>query len=595
MFSSKSLIKLIVVLGLCLEIGSVTGCNEKKEVLQSETELNVLGSANINDTTNTDVTDGMDITDEEVKALAEKFLTLVTTPKYCSYEGLLYELGYSDTKVQEARAKSDCDRIGDCINTMLSYEEFKEKMDEYMTDEVFQKFFSEYFKEKNGYLYGTITGCTGCGYENIEVKKISFNGEKYVYLVTADEIDGTYDEIIYQCVLELVKGEKGKYIVSDYYGGTSEIYKEAKDARLQYLSVEFNAGYGSVVYGSVYEDMPIKEDISSRHIFLGVGDTWQLETRVNGTVNYNRLKLSIKGDENVISISNTGSVTAKANGQASVIVESEGWVIEIPVEVSEDGFFKSRLAQYTFKNVEDIAIDDFDNDGKKEAFIFTANARYDKYEERNKYNGEVWFVNEDKVERLTKDEQIIAYKDFIKVISVGNDKIIKVDSHHPTSSISFIWNVKDGTPNVILDGKFYLQVNEDGTLYVESSAYDADYDGKIWTGHTWKPYYFYMDNGIKEYGAIEIKLEDFLKFDGAKEVIDKIVNNGNEIINILYRKNNIININYFKKANERTYSYGNSTIEYNETSVKIIGGEGGTYKAALLPEVAVYPDKFIEP
>ncbi len=72
------------------------------------------------------------------------------------------------------------------------------------------------------------------------------------------------------------------------------------------------------------------------------------------------------------------------------------------------------------------------------------------------------------------------------------------------------------------------------------SQYDACVDG---TGHTWNIYYFYWDNGLKEYGGTQISIDKFLTYEGSNEVVKKIAEDGYEITSIYKRKNGIMNVN----------------------------------------------------
>ena len=84
---------------------------------------------------------------------------------------------------------------------------------------------------------------------------------------------------------------------------------------------------------------------------------------------------------------------------------------------------------------------------------------------------------------------------------------------------------------------------------------------------------------------------DLMKFQGAKEIIARVEGEGYTVRNIIYRGNGIINVNLRqgKKNNHLT-------LRYDETSVVDLDIDyGGHYSLANTPEVAVYPDKFIEP
>ena len=67
--------------------------------------------------------------------------------------------------------------------------------------------------------------------------------------------------------------------------------------------------------------------------------------------------------------------------------------------------------------------------------------------------------------------------------------------------------------------------------------YEAGSDEPMWTGHTWKPYYFYYNKGagdFAEYGAKEITREEYIKFyleNEHKDILQGILNNQKETLN----------------------------------------------------------------
>ena len=134
---------------------------------------------------------------------------------------------------------------------------------------------------------------------------------------------------------------------------------------------------------------------------------------------------------------------------------------------------------------------------------------------------------------------------------------------------------------------------------VSFSAYDNSVDG---VGHTHKEYYFYWDEeslSFKEYGAIEITQEEFLKCEGAKELLHEINSKGYIIDNILYRGNNIININYIidntelDNINLKLEEDGSLDILHDGyTGLDGNNGFGGSYLSAVCPEIAEYPGEF---
>ena len=145
----------------------------------------------------------------------------------------------------------------------------------------------------------------------------------------------------------------------------------------------------------------------------------------------------------------------------------------------------------------------------------------------------------------------------------------------------------------------YLE-NED--LYGIALSFDTMGRNTDGFGHTYKQYYFYWDENsqsFKEYGAIEITQDQFLKCKGAKEILDEAKNKGYVINDILYRGNGIININYviddydLDNINLMLESDGSLTVLHDGYSgIDGNNGFGGNYELAACPEIAIYPYKF---
>ena len=124
-------------------------------------------------------------------------------------------------------------------------------------------------------------------------------------------------------------------------------------------------------------------------------------------------------------------------------------------------------------------------------------------------SGTVWFVDDDTCETVQENESFFVYGN--KVIDMVN-----VDGHifahtrvaYATSTVSYLYYVKDGNcreSEISGLGSFFKPDYADG-YSVSVSAYDycLDYDeGKesegLYTGHTWKHYYFYYDEETEDF------------------------------------------------------------------------------------------------
>lgn len=127
-------------------------------------------------------------------------------------------------------------------------------------------------------------------------------------------------------------------------------------------------------------------------------------------------------------------------------------------------------------------------------------------------------------------------------LRLKNDKNIAITKYFTNGGLTYYYQI-NGDEVTEIEGSGYgagLYQDEQGRMYMTDSQYDACVDG---TGHTWNIYYFYWDNGLKEYGGTQISIDKFLTYEGSNEVVKKIAEDGYEITSIYKRKNGIMNVN----------------------------------------------------
>ena len=178
---------------------------------------------------------------------------------------------------------------------------------------------------------------------------------------------------------------------------------------------------------------------------------------------------------------------------------------------------------------------------------------------------------------------------------------------------------------IMVDGKPVLDEKISGQghamLLSRSKLYNGDfeliesvYDATSFGSHTFKTYQLYRDkDGFHEYGSITVPIEDFNKYygDASQAFVDDIakewgvngVSADVEIYEVLYRSDSsfILNCRSPLIAGE----YDNDTVGYNFYNITLKpdtnGGltevyrDRGVYKTALIPEIAVYPEKMYIP
>jgi hypothetical protein len=243
---------------------------------------------------------------------------------------------------------------------------------------------------------------------------------------------------------------------------------------------------------------------------------------------------------------------------------------------------RQKLRSATNKEIASFLYDDYDGDGKYEAFALASNSEKSDHEE-----GEAWFVSENELLKLDDTDWLSPPQ----MIRIDDGKFVKYEKIYATGRDLLLLCVEDGKPKAIISGGAqYLEQLDDGSFTVRQNTLDGMSDG---TGRTLKPYWLYYNNGFREYGGIAITEAELLEFNGADSVLKQIKADGGVLQNILYRENHIININYQTPQGENRYV----NLKYDDTSVSVRQTDGGSgvYLAALLPEIATYPAKFQHP
>lgn len=265
---------------------------------------------------------------------------------------------------------------------------------------------------------------------------------------------------------------------------------------------------------------------------------------------------------------------------------------------------ESKYLEYLQSNVEgDILFyhyNDYDGDGTCEMFALIEDAMTTPDWVEGIY-GKIWFVNEEGVMEVESNE--IEYWTSPYKFSVKNNVFIAFEKAYTTGSQTFIWGVRNGKPyQPNISGKVHgLKINEYDEIEVIHSTYDIEYykELDVTAGHTWKKYYFYFDgNTFREYGGINVDVEDIMKIPEIKKIIDEIYDNSYKIDSIYYRDNQIININISYETDEYI-EYYNISLRYIKDVWKIVSSDefeqdygAGYYLRAFIPTVATYPDEY---
>ena len=263
--------------------------------------------------------------------------------------------------------------------------------------------------------------------------------------------------------------------------------------------------------------------------------------------------------------------------------------------------YRTRLESVCSDKIVDFIYDDFDADGTNEAFATSTKDAFDTGSDC--ITADVWYITDTDVKKLYADLRASVVEAekcsvIVKLDSKGK-KLVAVSEWYQTGNSAYIWYVQDG--EAVLDagtsgkGICFIKNNEEyGWIEGCSSAYDNLTDN---TGHTWKTYYFYFDDGLKEYGGIPVSEDDVKGIRGGKGILQSIREKG-KIQSIFARENGIIQINYLaENVNcNATLLYRNQSLEilaYHDADADALenSNQGGVYTAAMIASIATYPDK----
>ena len=211
---------------------------------------------------------------------------------------------------------------------------------------------------------------------------------------------------------------------------------------------------------------------------------------------------------------------------------------------------------------------DYDNNGRKEAFVITGNRDSSGMDGVN----DLWFAYKEKGK--IKASVIKNYvPDACKVLKLKKVKLFCAAEYCTTSLPMDVYCVKGNSAEYIFQGDM-LQKYKGNQFTSVHSTYDSSFENGIGgIGHTWKPYWFYYKNGkIYQYKAKTMSIKKFKKkYKNAEKVIKQYRKQG-DIISVLHRENGLLHINYENKGN-----YTNVTFKIKGKKLINPAIDSGTY------------------
>lgn len=218
----------------------------------------------------------------------------------------------------------------------------------------------------------------------------------------------------------------------------------------------------------------------------------------------------------------------------------------------------------------------------------------------------VFFIDEtDKITQLSDLEYFYSVKKLW-------DSLVVFQLFGNTSPC-FVYSVSGGEPRLIEEINGDAPTRGSGMYFDYSSLYNGGfemihsvYDATSFGAHTFKKYQFYFSaDGIREYGSIVVPWEEFSSAyeSTAKKYADELAAEGYEIYEVLYRGDYCFILNcrqqlYAEDPPEPINGYNNMYIVLKPFIDPAFNGfdeierDWGFYLTALIPEIAVYPEKY---
>lgn len=198
------------------------------------------------------------------------------------------------------------------------------------------------------------------------------------------------------------------------------------------------------------------------------------------------------------------------------------------------------------------------------------------------YYGDLWVIGKDLCELVSQELYILP--DTCGVITLNGREYLRVDQSYVTSSQTILSWVDEENTVRRLSFPGYLNSMEENELVVTVSLYDVVYSkkDKLSYGHTWKPYYYYMeDDDLKEYAAETMTKEEFLQYEGSSALLDGLRKQYEEkeselSFEFLKRENGLIHV-MINSESENLIGYHYATYRINGNQLDLISEGEGTY------------------
>lgn len=226
-------------------------------------------------------------------------------------------------------------------------------------------------------------------------------------------------------------------------------------------------------------------------------------------------------------------------------------------EAATKAELKEKLEKTARQEVCKFYCADLDKDGKKEAVGITG--QQTKGEKEYYYqNISLWYVSDEKCYSFYSREKSSCHLELWKV---KGTYMFRLDYYVSGPEYACdLWLFDKNGPKKLDDRYYNLKKIGKNQFTFIHSTFDSLFEDH-YLGHTWKQYYMYWNGkNFVEYGGIKITVGQLKKATGASTVLKEIQKRGWTITDILYRGNNIININC-REGTEYVYDTENVTLK----------------------------------
>ena len=247
-----------------------------------------------------------------------------------------------------------------------------------------------------------------------------------------------------------------------------------------------------------------------------------------------------------------------------------------------EGDLRVMFEELNNEAIKDFMYADYNKDGIHEAFVLTQGANY-----------KLWYMTPNSCDMIYQNPTTAKYHSY-GIMSFMMREYLLIHQVVDRSNLTLVYSVNNENQVIESDisGQGYIYQDDTGEILLDCySDTDKEY---LCTYYL----YYAMDEGFREYGAIPISEEQFLQFDHADEILERLAEQFEDYsveYDFLYRSNHTIHVNVFAKKNGTAKNYY-MTLTYDERGVTVKKDlMPGRAKTANMLEIATFPGRFKHP